>query len=348
MAVRARILTAFQTGVNPTGTEIPIIDGDATFDANAKVLATLDLATEGHESADPNLSPYGNELYVERGVRLGDETVEWVGLGYFRIDTVSEQSTSLGTLRVTGKDRMSQVIDSRRTHPKSFPSGTTVIAIFDFLIKEVFPSAVIEYDFGSELFISSTHICERDRYDFLNELATARGKIFYFDYRGVLVVKSSPEPTVSVFSLHGSKDGILLEPVHEERTREGIYNGIVAFGEKPSHNRLAYDGDSNSNTYWYGPFGKVPRFYYSPFITSQAQADSAAFSLISKILGEPFRLDLSMVPNPALEVLDMIEIIIPHHSTRQLLIQTLRVPLSAQQVMTCTTKDKASVIIGEE
>jgi hypothetical protein len=247
---------------------------------------------------------------------------------------------------------MAQIIDERVPFPVVFPKNTTVQAIFNTLIMQVYPDAVIEYDFGTELFIDRTHICERERYDFLRELATARGKIFYFDHRGVLVVKDRPATTTPVFTVSGGSDGVLLEPAHEELTRDGIYNGVVAFGEGtdevPPVRRLVYNNDSASNTYWHGKFGKVPRFFFSPFITTAAQAYSAAYSILDRVLGEPYRLDLSIVPNPALEVFDTLEIVLDHHPTRQQMMQTLRIPLSAEQAMTGNTKDKAGVEIGDE
>src|SRR5687768_5908735 len=87
MAARARVVAAGGSGTDPTGTEIPIIGGDVRMDADAAIRSTLDLTT-GETSNDGTgvnwprhaadlLAPYGNELYVERGVQVIGGAVEW-------------------------------------------------------------------------------------------------------------------------------------------------------------------------------------------------------------------------------------------------------------------------------
>lgn len=352
ISLRATVLDVFQTGMNPTGAEIPVFGGDVTSDANAKIRSTLDLTTAGHADKNVLLEPFGSEIYVERGVFYG-VSIEWVSLGYYRIDTVKESSVSLGDLRIGGTDRMAQIINARLPFAQVFPAGTLFETIFDTLVQDVYPSAVIEYDHTpGSLFIARTHVCERDRYAFMDELATARGKIFYFDHRGVLVVKDRPMLGTPVFAIDAGADGVLLDPTSEESTRDGAYNGVVAFGEgadeTPPVSALVFDNNPESNTYWFGPFGKVPRFFFSPFITTTAQALSAAQSLLDKVLGTSYSLDLSMVPNTALEVFDTVEIIMPHHQTRQLMLQTMRIPLSVETAMSANVADKTDSEIGGE
>ncbi|MBN9739515.1 hypothetical protein DMP23_00075 [Amycolatopsis sp. A1MSW2902] len=62
---------------------LPIIGGDVTTDMTADVQSTLALTTVYPWPADPFAAgtPYGQEVYVERGIEYGLGTREWVGLG---------------------------------------------------------------------------------------------------------------------------------------------------------------------------------------------------------------------------------------------------------------------------
>jgi hypothetical protein len=353
---RARLITTFQTGTTPTGDDIPIISGDVTSDSSAAIQSSLDLTTVGEFSPSATMTPFAPEIFVERCVYYGDESQEWVSLGYYRIELMSQQNPLIGSIRVQAKDRMSAIIEQRLPFPKSYAPNTLFEDIFDDLVMDVYPAAVIEYDHTpGTLFIDHMHVAERDRYAFLKELATARGKIFYFDYRGVLVVKDPPNPTVPVFTVKGGSDGVLVQ-LSREMSRAQMYNGVVAYGEGtddiPPAMAIAVDDNPSSPTYWFSPgppagFGPVPRFFFSSFIDTDAQAFTAATKILQDTLGLPYRIDATLVPNVALEVRDPIEIVIPGEGPRIHSLDTLRTPLLASGAMTGTTKEKTNENIGE-
>jgi hypothetical protein len=251
---------------------------------------------------------------------------------------------------------MSAVVEQRLPFPKSYGPGTLFEDIFDDLIGDVYPSAIIEYDHTpGSLFIDHSHIAERDRYAFLKELATARGKIFYFDYRGILVVKDPPNSSNPVFTVNGGQDGVLIK-LMREMTRGQMYNAVVAYGEGtddvPPVMAIAIDNNPLSKTYWFGGsppegFGQVPRFFFSSFIDTNAQALSAATKILQDALGLPYRIDATVVPNIALEVRDPIEIVVPNEGPRIQALQTLRTPLLASDSMTGTSKEKTDETISE-
>src|SRR5690606_28280864 len=100
MVVEAYVLREFASGDNPGGEPIPILGGDVMFDATAQVFGTLNLVTPGIDEdtgrsrfprlAHDLLAPYGNEVWVRRGVDIGSDIL-WSPLGYFRIDNVEQQ-----------------------------------------------------------------------------------------------------------------------------------------------------------------------------------------------------------------------------------------------------------------
>lgn len=342
---RARVCVAYQEGVAPTGTEVPIIDGDVRADASGDVRSTLSLTTSGvdqwpHDPTDL-LAPYGNELFVERGINYGNGTIETVSLGYFRIDRTDQDDGPNGSIQLTASDRMAGIIDARLPFPIQFDAGTTVEEVFDTLVHDVYPDATIEYDFtASGSTLDTAHVAEEDRFGFLRDLAKSRGKIMFWDYRGVLRVESPPDPSTPVYAIDAGRGGTLVR-LARTLSRQGVYNGVVARGDQPTDDvqpiALVVDNNPSSPTYWNGRFGKVPRFYYSSFITTSAQATSAATSILQRAVGLPYSINLDAVPNPALEPYDPIRITMPDRTDVHV-IDSLNIPLTTLSTMTGTTR----------
>jgi hypothetical protein len=66
------------------------------------------------------------------------------------------------------------------------------------------------------------------------------------------------------------------------------------------------DDNPGSPTYYFGPFGRKPRFYASAFITTDAQATSAAAAIGSSQQGVARSLVFQSVPNPSMRPGDLI------------------------------------------
>ncbi|MGV2386702.1 MAG UNVERIFIED_CONTAM: DUF5047 domain-containing protein, partial [Thermobifida fusca] len=269
----ARVLTSFQTGSDPDGVQIPILGGDVMYDATAQVFASLNITTAGVDENDQSLfprlprdllAPYGNEIWVRRGVDIGDRVL-WVSLGYFRIDNVEQQDSPYGEISISGQDRMAGIIDARLVVPRTFPPHTTVATVFAVMVGEVYPDALIVFDddtgFAS---IGNTLTFEEDRYEPLAELANAFGKVMYWDGEGILRVESPPDESQPVMEVNAGSDGVLITSARRV-SREGVYNAVVARGEGGEQTDpvfgVAVDIGPNSPTRWGGRFGKVPRFY---------------------------------------------------------------------------------------
>jgi hypothetical protein len=352
MVARARVVTEFQTGTNPAGTIIPILSGDVQLAGSSAIRGTLDIETSGDwpDRADSLLAPYGNEIFVERGIVLANGEAEYVPLGYYRIYSPEQNDAPLGTIRISAKDRMSGIVDARLFKPRQFQVGQSLGDIFLDLVLEVYPDAVIEWDDDTnEETLLRAQIAEEDRYEFLNNLVTSYGKVMYFDHRGVLVIKSPPNPKVPVFSVNHGRDGVLVS-VSRQLSREGAYNAVVAMGEGTDTEEpvraVVVDSNSHSPTFFYGNFGKVPRFYSSPFITTEVQARAAATSLLSKELGLPYSVDFTSIPNPALEPLDCVKITFPKGRAELHVVEQITIPLDAGGVLQANCRQSTNISIG--
>jgi hypothetical protein len=355
MSARARVVAPGLTGTNPTGTVVPILAGDVRLDATADVRSTLDMSTDGTgawpDASTDLLAPYGNELFVERGVQFGGGTTEWVSLGYFRIQSVEQDRPPDGPIRVTAQDRMAGIVEARLTSPRQYTASTSFGAIVDDLVLEVYPSATIDWDDATDLSTTGRALLgEEDRYALLKDLVTSVGKVAYWDHRGHLVIRTPPDTTDPVVEVGVGRDGVLVS-MTRQLSREGVYNAVVATGEAADTDAppraVVVDANPLSPTYWYGGFGKVPRFYSSPFITTVTQATTAAGSLLRQSLGLPYSVDFTAVPNPALEPLDPVRISYPgKDGSRTHVIETLTVPLVASGALAATTREQTVVLLA--
>lgn len=357
MCVEARVVEPGQTGTSPTGTVIPILDGDVRLDASAQVRSTVDLLTDGTNKwasdASALLAPYGKELWVRRGIEYGNGQREWVSLGYHRIYRAQQDDAPNGPIRLEARDRMAGLIDARMLHPVQFGPNHTIKQFFDRLVLEVYPWATIEYDFNpNAIAVNRTVVVEEDRYAALLDMSRALGRVIYWDHAGKLQVRKAPDPKSPVWEASSGRGGVLVR-LSRTLTREGVYNAVVAYGEaaddKPPVRAVARDMNPISPTYWFGPFGQVPRYYSSPLITTSDQAASAALAMLARSIGLPHQIDFSFVPNPALEPLDPVRVSTRLDSSIHVL-ETLTVPLTSQEPMSATTREMApgGLEAGEE
>lgn len=351
---RARLVWPWATGVNPAtaGSPVPVISGDVTFDVGSDINATCDL-TLGLAFEDIN--PYAHEIYLERGVQYANGTAEYVGLGYFRVNSVEDAHVrdsdfDGAVIRITGEDRMANLRDGRVPNPIQFTASTSVASVLDFLVQDVMPGITTIYDTvnwpggtAAATTLGSDHFVDRDRLAFIQELVAAYGKICYFDYAGRFVVKDPPDTSgISVFNINSGLHGVL---VHATRTvtRDGVYNAVVAAGEAADANippvyAIAVDSDPASPTYYGGTFGKVPKFFTSSFITTVAQATSAAQKLLNSSHGLPYSVSLGVVPNPALEAWDVITVTYADGAVEIHIIDQITYSMSVDDEMTIQTR----------
>lgn len=353
MLVDARVVETYQTGADPTGMTIPILAGDVRLDGSAKVRGTLSLTTDGSGRFDPEvvfprgknrlLAPYGNELFVRRGVGLGS-TVLWVPLGYYRIDDTEQSDAADGTIRLSCSDRMATIIDARLLEPRLFRSSRTVASVVHELVSEVYPDAVVTFDDDSGTrALGREIVVEESRYDALLDIATSLGKIFHWDGFGFLQFLTAPDPDQPAFTIRAGHDGVLVTS-RRRLSRDGVYNAVVATGEGTDAVNpvvgVAVDNNQSSPTYFYGRFGPVPRYYKSPLIVTETQAITAAEAMLQRILGLPYSVDFGSIVNPMLEPYEAARII-QNDGTRDLhILDRVSIPLEADRRQDATTREQ--------
>lgn len=353
---RARVITPGATGADPPGVDLAVIEGTVTLDSSADVRGTLDLTLAeawpaGVTTAD--LVPYGTELAVSRGVVFGNGAIERAPLGIYRITSVEQDAAPAGPLRVTASDRMAGLVEAKLLAPVQYLASQTYGDVIADLVQAVYPAAVIEWDDTTDAdTLGRAAVVEDDRFAFIKDLVTAVGKVAYFDYRGVLVIRDPPDPGAPVWDVGAGANGVLVT-AGRSLTRDGMYNGVVATGEAIDATApptgTATDDDPASVTWWEGPFGKVPTAFSSPILKTDAQAAKAAAAILARSLGRPYSVDFSAVPNPALEPLDAVRVIYPPVLGRSPtvarevhVLDQLRIPLGSGTALTASTRLQTS------
>lgn len=349
---RCVAVDGFQTGDDPTGVELDVIDGSVEFNATADVRATGSITVVGDWPTSQNLSlaPYGAEVSLFRGIDRGANGVLWAPMGYFRISQVDQDNAAKGPLKLSLDDRMATIIDSRFLQPRQWIVGTTVQEVVDDTVLTVYDDAVIVFDDDSNLStLGRSLIVEESRYEVLLTLAEGLGKIVYWDELGRLVFQSIPDEGEPIWTVKAGSGGAMVSS-NRSLSRDGVYNAVVVTGEGADDlmpvRAVAFDAQQSSPTFFDGPFGRVPRFYSSSFITTQQQAENAARNLLQQSLGAPYDVGLSAVPNPAIRPYDVIRVVYNDGNRELHVVERATIPFNVEQPVTVATRESTVIFIG--
>lgn len=337
--------------LDPAVTLDTVLSGGVTLDSRAAIRGRCDitLADDGNLGWVPTvptdpLAPYGNELSVSRGIRFDNGTVEYAHLGVFRIDSadVNDQAGQL-QIQLTGLDRSARIIDARFEEATQIASGTNLAtAIVTNLITPVYPGVTTR-------FTTTTHttpqiIAEEggDRWAVCQDLATAAGMRLFFDGEGILVLEPD---TVDdpVAELAEGENGVLLS-AGRRWSRQGAFNRVIATGENTGEvapvRGVATDTNPLSPTYFYGPFGQVPRFFQSQFIVTADQAQDAATAMLARELGTSQSLSLGSLVLPYLQPSEVVRVTRARVglNAEDHIIDSVTIPLGADQAMMIETR----------
>jgi hypothetical protein len=344
----ARALDTFQIGDDPEGEDIPIVDGRVVLDGSADIRGVLNLTVDGNKlwprRARDLLSPYGNEIFIRRGVDLGGDGIVWVPLGYFRIESVDQSDAPYGPIDIIGYDRMSTVVDSRLISPRVYDEGTTINELIDDLVKDLYPEAVIIIDDDSGFSrLGRILVVEEQRYDSLQDIANSLGKIVYWDRIGVLRIEDAPDNAEIVWDVNAGSQGVLVSS-RRRITREGVYNAVVARGEAGDSENpvegIAVDENPQSPTMFGGRFGMILRYYYSPLVETEGQAQRAARKILRRSVGLPYSVDFGSIVNPTLLPFDHVRITQSDGNREIHVLDNVVIPLNPETPMSGFTRDQ--------
>lgn len=267
------------------------------------------------------LATYGARLQVLRGVDYADGSIEVVPLGMFRLDDV-DGDPALGPVTLQGK--AIEVIIQADLFLTPYRATGTVIGAITALIQRSIPDAGIVATMADVVIGARTWDVGDDPWAAVQEIAAVAGAECYTDGSGTFVIGVLPDlaSTMPAWEVAAKEGGVYVTGTRA-MSSANVYNGVYArsdnteSGAVPVH-YLATDSDTGSPTYWNGPFGRRPAPIYSSSALTTTSACQAAAQLQLVLAKAPnAKGDFSTLPNPALEVGDVLRVIHPD-GTREL------------------------------
>jgi hypothetical protein len=269
------------------------------------------------------LAANGQTLRVKLGVGLAYTEVEWFQRGVFLIqDSAAEEDT----VTVNAVGLMTYLDEARLVSPFQ-PTGTLVstlraliepaltVAVDAALVDRAVPAA-INFD--------------EDRLGAVMELLDAWPADAYVDPGGFLQVVKATQSSTPLLTLTDGVGGTIIT-ASGSSTREGAANVVVARGTAADGGQVqgqAYDTTGGPKSYG-GAFNAlpVPRFFASPLLTTLAQCDAAAATMLARLRRSTGReFVVSMVPHPGIQTGDVVSITTADYRGLVCSVEALKLP----------------------
>lgn len=322
--------------------DIPFVDGAVRVDRGSDVRRSLSLAIAAPASfpfgPTDRYGVYGQRLYVERGIRYIDGSTELVPLGQFVITNVSGNiHTGPLTIAAAGQEiLLKRTLFETATSTSGYASAAAFIA---FHIPNALPGAsfVNASTNGATAIATKTWDSGTDVWTALTEVATSVGAELFCDAYGTFRLVNVPDVATAspVWDVTTGSRGVMVS-ADVSLSSDDVFNRVVASGENAEDNTppvraTATITDPADPLRYGGPFGKVTKAYSSSLITNASKAQSAANAQLSKYRAPNRTVNLSTVPNPALDAGDCIRVNYgPGISPELHIVQSFSVPLSTE------------------
>ena len=310
MDVRATAYGSFGT------LEIPISGGGAKSDAKSQVRRTASTSTNlSLWPRDPKsvLRPTGTEIQIDYGIVLPGGRKEWIPVirGLLTDATRARPIPNAGSFPLKLVDRAKRVAEDRFTAPTQTVAGALTVVEIRRLIQETLGTGVQVIDKTGSVHVAPVLDIERERWaDGVERLADSIAAEVFFDPEGNAIIRPQPQITDQyVWRIASGAGGNLLSK-EDSLSRESVYNGVVVVGERtdgtPPVTATVWDTDPTSPTYYLGPFGRKPRFYSNPQLTTVPQCQAAGAAMLARVKGLNSKVKFTSLVNPALEAGDVV------------------------------------------
>lgn len=284
---------------------IPVTGGRVTWDGSQKVpdgvtvtVPRFDRSTDWLPvSADSPLARFGQQLDVT--VQVGGFDVR---LGRFLIVDWKYDEASI---TVTGAGLLQIAADARLLDPESPRDDGTLRSEFLRLLP-----AQMSAQFDPALVnrpVPAAMQWEEERLDALYDIARAWPAVLRMDSWGQVLVKPGPALTTPVVSLTDGEGGTVVS-VPRQDTRDGVYNIVKASSSADGVTASAV-AVTRSGPMAVDRYNPVPKFYSSPLLTTDAQCFATAEQMRLESLRRSSVLNVTMAPDPRLELDDPVEVV---------------------------------------
>lgn len=331
------------------GTELRIANGSVSMDSTRSITRTCTLEVIPAEMSTKQLFDYlmtpGLELTVYRGVYVSG-LPEYVPLGVFSADSIEMSYTVQSAVKFNGSDRSKRIAKNKFVDAYEIAPGNDLATAVNDLLKDRWPNTVTSFGNVSstinalQLFDSGE---SSNPWENARKMMMDHGWDLNFDGVGVARAQAIPDPaTVNPVFDFGVGETNMVIGGNLKGTLEQTYNGVVVTGEGTGVavpvRAIAWDEDPASPTFAGSTFGRVPMFYSSSLITTEAMAQVVADSMLAKVKGRAQQLSWPAVVNPALEPLDVVSVTL-NGVKSYLVLDSLTIPLRASDPMDATARE---------
>lgn len=305
-----------------------VMDGTRALVGSATVVATDPDGEIIPTSWDSPLAPFGSELHIRQGIRTGSTAVEWVSLGWYRIEECDPDETWAAyydrtyparaprwvprgvDVTVQAADRMARLDDARFLAPEAPVSLDSVQAEIVRLSRDIVPIADLSAFSDSPIPASVAY--QSSRVQALQDLAGVLDKVVRINPHGALTLAPKSPSGSAVWTVEIGRNGHITG-WNRKLSRSQLYNAVVSSGtteEGVAVQAVATEPDGPLR--WDGPFGRVPYGHSSPLITSEDSAGADAQTRLNRLIRERVvPITVSCTTNPALEVDDIVTLTLP-------------------------------------
>lgn len=306
-------------------------EGDRSLNVPERVTLTVPRNDRGMSwspvEADHPLAANGQRLRVQLGVGVGRGQIEWFSRGWF---VILDSDASGDDVSVTAVGLLQLIHEARLVSPYQ-PTGTLVSTLRGLIE----PALTVEVDASlTDRSVPTGINYDEDRLGAVYELLDAWPADASVTAEGYLFVQAPATSTATpVLALTNGAGGTVIQATGSS-TREGGYNAAVARGTASDGGQVqgvAYDLGSGPKRYD-GPFNPLPVPYYfsSPLLTTVAQAQAAANTVLARIRRQTaLRFDVEMVPHPGLQLGDVVTATTGEHTDLLCTVERLRLPWTA-------------------
>lgn len=298
---------------DPTGDTLAVVDGvirqspeppirrEGSLTVAVPALATYEDVVALREW----LVAGGTLLRIDWTVVLMDRREFTVTVGTLRVEEASTEELD-GTLELQVRDMGAAIVDDRFISPYTAAATGTKLDAIEALLTETVDVPVTSTGVPSSAMAAAV-TWDTDRDAAVTELATGLGCRWWWAADGsAWVVAPVPVPATSPadWVIPAGSGRITSQGV---ASRDGVWNAIAVTGQAPDGTddpppfAAVYDLDPSSPLRWDGPFGHRPRFYSSPVLTTVAQCELAAATIMAGNPGLTRGFAVQLPANPALE-----------------------------------------------
>lgn len=309
-------VTVYSGGAS-TGRVLTPASGYVTADASNVVRRTCQITLNDPSvvpvlTSDP-LAPYGNELFLERGIQFPDGTREYVPLGVFGITGTDVQDSGAGFLMtVDGSDRARKVQRAKFTDVYPVAAGTNVGTAIANIVTSRYAAATLNFAPASAVTAALVYDAGGDPWTAATDLAASIGYELFVDPTGVFVLRPVPNPYTAGISWTYAEGALsLLSKVDRKLDDSKTINYVIVTGENAGSKTtvpraVAQDSNTASPTYTGGPYGMVVQAVVDRTVQTTADAQAAATAILNRSLGLTEEVDSEGVLHPGQEPSDVV------------------------------------------